>query len=163
MEYGDFECPYCGRAEPVIRELLADYGDLRYVWRHLPLTDVHPHALLAAEGTEAAARQGKFWQMHDQLLDHQGALTAKDPIRYAAELGLDIEQFTRDLRNHAGEAKIAADVDSADLSGVSGTPTFFVNDRRHRGAYDISTLSDAVRAARARVLITSRRQPRRAS
>ena len=163
VEYGDFECPHCGRAEPVIRELLADYGDLRYVWRHLPLTDVHPHALLAAEGAEAAARQGKFWQMHDQLLDHQGALTAKDLIRYAAELGLDIEQFTRDLRNHAGEAKIAADVDSADLSGVSGTPTFFVNDRRHRGAYDISTLSDAVRAARARVLITSRGQPRRAS
>jgi len=163
VEYGDLECPYCGRAEPVIRELLADYGDLRYVWRHLPLTDVHPHALLAAEGAEAAARQGKFWQMHDQLLDHQGALTAKDLIRYAGELGLDIEQFTRDLRNHAGEAKIAADVDSADLSGVSGTPTFFVNDRRHRGAYDISTLSDAVRAARARVLITSRGQPRRAS
>ena len=163
VEYGDLECPYCGRAEPVIRELLADYGDLRYVWRHLPLTDVHPHALLAAEGAEAAARQGKFWQMHDQLLDHRGALTAKALIRYAGELGLDIEQFTRDLRNHAGEAKIAADVDSADLSGVSGTPTFFVNDRRHRGAYDISTLSDAVRAARARVLITSRGQPRRAS
>ncbi len=163
VEYGDFECPYCGRAEPVIRELLAGYGDLRYVWRHLPLTDVHPHALLAAEGAEAAARQGKFWPMHDQLLDHQGALTAKDLIWYAVELGLDIEQFTRDLRNHAGEAKIAADVDSADLSGVSGTPTFFVNDRRHRGAYDINTLSDAVRAARARVLITSRGQPRRAS
>ena len=163
VEYGDFECPYCGRAEPVIRELLADYGDLRYVWRHLPLTDVHPHALLAAEGAEAAARQGKFWPMHDQLLDHQGALTANDLIRYAGELGLDIEQFTRDLRNHAGEAKIAADVDSADLSGVSGTPTFFINDRRHHGAYDISTLSDAVRAARARVLITSRGQPRRAS
>ena len=101
--------------------------------------------------------------MHDQLLDHQGALTAKDLIRYAGELGLDIEQFTRDLRNHAGEAKIAADVDSADLSGVSGTPTFFVNGRRHHGAYDIGTLSDAVRAARARVLITSRGQPRRAS
>ena len=163
VEYGDLECPYCGRAEPVIRELVADYGDLRYVWRHLPLTDAHPHALLAAEGAEAAARQGKFWQMHDQLLDHQGALTAKDLIRYAGELGLDIEQFTRDLRNHAGEAKIAADVDSADLSGVSGTPTFFVNDRRHHGAYDISTLSDAVRAARARVLINSRGQPRRAS
>ena len=163
VEYADFECPYCGRAEPVIRELLAGYGDLRYVWRHLPLTDVHPHALLAAEGAEAAARQGKFWPMHDQLLDHQGALTAKDLIRYAGELGLDIEQFTRDLRNHAGEAKIAADVDSADLSGVSGTPTFFVNGKRHHGAYDISTLSDAVRAARTRVLITSRGQPRRAS
>ena len=142
---------------------LAGHGDLRYVWRHLPLTDVHPHALLAAEGAEAAARQGKFWPMHDQLLDHQGALTANDLIRYAGELGLDIEQLTRDLRNHVGEAKIAADVDSADLSGVSGTPTFFVNGRRHHGAYDISTLSDAVRAARARVLITSRGQPRRAS
>jgi Na+/H+ antiporter NhaA len=163
VEYADFECPYCGQAEPVVRELLADYGDLRYVWRHLPLTDVHPHALLAAEGAEAAARQGKFWPMHDQLLDHQGALTAKDLIRYAGELGLDIEQFTRDLRNHVGEAKIAVDMDSADLSGVSGTPTFFVNGRRHHGAYDISTLSDAVRAARARVLIASRGQPRRAS
>ncbi len=163
VEYGDFECPYCGQAEPVVRELLADYGDLRYVWRHLPLTDVHPHALLAAEGAEAAARQGKFWEMHDQLLGHQGALTAKDLIRYASELGLDIERFTRDLRNHAGAAKIAADVDSADLSGVSGTPTFFINGRRHHGAYDISTLSDAVRAARARALITLHGQSRRAS
>ena len=162
VEYADFECPYCGLAEPVVRELLAGYGDLRYVWRHLPLTDVHPHALLAAEGAEAAARQGKFWEMHDQLLDHQGALTARDLIRYAGGLGLDIERFTRDLRNHVGEAKIAADVDSADLSGVSGTPTFFVNGRRHHGAYDISTLSDAVRAARARVLISSRGQPRHA-
>ncbi len=163
VEYGDFECPYCGQAESVVRELLADYGDLRYVWRHLPLTDVHPHALLAADGAEAAAKQGKFWQLHDQLLDHQGALTAKDLIRYAGEGGLDIERFTRDLRNHAGAAKIAADVDSADLSGVSGTPTFFVNGRRHHGAYDIGTLSDAVRSARARVLITSSGQPRRAS
>jgi Na+/H+ antiporter NhaA len=163
VEYGDFECPYCGRAEPVVRELLAGYGDLRYVWRHLPLTDVHPHAQLAAEGAEAAAGQGKFWQMHDQLLDHQGALTGKDLIRYAGELGLDTDRFTRDLRNHAGQAKIAADVDSADLSGVSGTPTFFVNGRRHHDAYDISTLSDAVRAARARTLISSPRQPRRAS
>jgi protein-disulfide isomerase len=163
VEYGDFECPYCGRAEPVVRELLADYGDLRYVWRHLPLTDVHPHAQLAAEGAEAAAGQGKFWPMHDQLLDHQGALTGKDLIRYAGELGLDIDRFTRDLRNHAGQAKIAADVDSADLSGVSGTPTFFVNGKRHHGAYDISTLSDAVRTARTRTLISSPRRPRRAS
>ena len=93
--------------------------------------------------------------MHDQLLDHQGALTGKDLIRYAGELGLDIDRFTRDLRNHAGQAKIAADVDSADLSGVSGTPTFFVNGKRHHGAYDISTLSDAVRTARTRILISS--------
>jgi Na+/H+ antiporter NhaA len=162
VEYGDFECPYCGQAEPVVRELLADYGDLRYVWRHLPLTDVHPHAQLAAEAAEAAASQGKFWPMHDQLLDHQDALTAKDLIRYAGEASLDTERFTADLRNHAGQAKIAADVDSADLSGVSGTPTFFINGKRHHGAYDISTLSDAVRTARTQTLISSRGQPRRA-
>jgi Na+/H+ antiporter NhaA len=161
VEYGDLECPYCGQAEPVVRELLADYGDLRYVWRHLPLTDVHPHAQLAAEAAEAAARQGKFWEMHDQLLEHQGALTAKDLVRYAAELGLNTEQFTGDMRKRAGAAKIAADVDSADLSGVSGTPTFFVNGKRHHGAYDIYTLTDAVRAARARALIGSGPRPRR--
>ena len=163
VEYADFECPYCGQAEPVVRELLAGSGDLRYVWRHLPLTDVHPHALLAAEGAEAAARQGKFWQMHDQLLNHQGALTARDLIRYAGELSLNTEQFTADLRDRAADAKIAADVDSADLSGVSGTPTFFINGKRHHGAYDIHTLSDAVRAARARAVISASAQPRRAS
>jgi Na+/H+ antiporter NhaA len=163
VEYGDFECPYCGRAEPVVRELLADYGDLRYVWRHLPLTDGHPHAQLAAEAAEAAASQGKFWQMHDQLLGHQDALTVKDLIRNAGQLGLDTERFTRDLRDHTGQAKIAADVDSADLSGVSGTPTFFINGRRHHGAYDISTLSQAVRTARTRTLVSSRSQARRPS
>jgi Na+/H+ antiporter NhaA len=161
VEYGDLECPYCGQAEAVVRELLADYGDLRYVWRHLPLTDVHPHAQLAAEATEAAAAQGKFWEMHDQLLDHQGALNARDLVRYAAEVGLNVERFTRDMRKHAGEAKIAADVDSADLSGVSGTPTFFINGRRHHGAYDIETLAAAVRTARARALIGSAPKLRR--
>jgi Na+/H+ antiporter NhaA len=163
VEYGDLECPYCGQAESVIRGLVADYGDLRYVWRHLPLTDVHPHAQLAAEATEAAAAQGKFWEMHDQLLDHQGALTARDLIRYAGEIGLSTAQFTRDMREHTGAARIAEDIDSADLSGVSGTPTFFINGRRHHGAYDIEGLSDAVRAARARALIRSGAKPRRAA
>ena len=154
VEYGDFECPYCGEAEPVIREMLADYGDVRYVWRHLPLTDVHPHAQLAAEGSEAAAAQGKFWEMHDQLLEHQGALTADDLIGYAGELGLNADRFARDLANDAGAARIDEDIDSADLSGVSGTPTFFINGKRHHGAYDLGELSDAVRAARARFLIS---------
>jgi Na+/H+ antiporter NhaA len=163
VEYGDYECPFCGLAEPVIRELLADDGDLRYVWRHLPLTDVHPHALLAAEGAEAAARQGSFWPMHDQLLTHQDALTADDLLRYAAQLGLDTGRFAADLRRHAGEAKITEDVDSADLSGVAGTPTFFVNGKRHRGAYDIDTLADAVRAAKAHALIGSDRQHQQTS
>ncbi len=153
VEYGDFECPYCGQAEPVIRELLADYGDLRYVWRHLPLTDVHPHAVLAAEGSEAAAQQGKFWDMHDQLLEHQGALTAKDLLAYAADIGVDTDRFMADLRTGVGDAKIAADTDSADLSGVSGTPIFFINGKRHHGAYDIGTLSAEVREARARALL----------
>ncbi len=153
VEYGDFECTYCGQAEPVIRELLADVGDLRYVWRHLPLTDVHPYALLTAEAAEAAHQQGRFWDMHDHLLEHQGALTRQDVLGYAAGLGLDTERFTKDLRAHVGEEKIFADVDSADLSGVSGTPTFFINGKRHHGAYDIESLSSAVRAARARELI----------
>jgi Na+/H+ antiporter NhaA len=162
VEYGDFECPYCGMAEPVVRELLADYGDVRYVWRHLPLTDVHPHAQLAAEAAEAAGLQGKFWEMHDKLLTHQDALSAKDLIRYGSEIGLDAERFMKDLRKHTGEGRVAEDQDSADLSNVSGTPTFFINGKRHYGAYDIETLSDAVRSARARVLIASDPQPRRA-
>jgi Na+/H+ antiporter NhaA len=153
VEYGDFECPFCGRAEPVVRELLADFGDLRYVWRHLPLNDVHPHAQLAAEAAEAAGAQGAFWPMHDLLLGHQRALRAPDLIRYAEGLGLDADRFAEDLRRHAGAGRVAEDVDGADLSGVSGTPTFFVNGRRHHGAYDLDTLSAAVRAARARAAV----------
>jgi Na+/H+ antiporter NhaA len=155
VEYGDFECPYCGQAEGVVRELLADFGDVRYVWRHLPLTDVHPRAELAAEAAEAAAEQGAFWEMHDLLLDHQDALSPPDLIGYAGQLGLDMEEFTTDLDRQVGAGRVAEDVDSADLSGVSGTPTFFVNGRRHFGAYDIGTLSAAVRAARARATIVS--------
>jgi Na+/H+ antiporter NhaA len=155
VEYGDFECPYCGQAEPVVRELLRDFGDVRYVWRHLPLNDVHPHAQLAAEAAEAAAEQNGFWEMHDVLLEHQGALTGSDLVGYADQLGLDVERFTDDLREHAGAGRVADDVDSADLSGVSGTPTFFVNGQRHYGAYDIETLATAVRTARARAAIAA--------
>jgi protein-disulfide isomerase len=155
VEYGDFECPYCGQAEPVVRELLRDFGDVRYVWRHLPLNDVHPQAQLAAEAAEAAAAQDAFWPMHDLLLDHQDALQPADFIRYAEQLGLDIERFSSQLRKHAGTNRIAEDVNSADLSGVSGTPTFFINGRRHYGAYDIDTLSAAVRVARARATVAT--------
>jgi Na+/H+ antiporter NhaA len=155
VEYGDFECPYCGQAEPVVRKLLADFGDVRYVWRHLPLTDVHPRAQLAAEATEAAAIQGMFWEMHDVLFLHQDALRPQDLVGYARELGLNADKFAEDLRKHAGGPRVAEDIDSADLSTVSGTPTFFINGRRHYGAYDIDTLSDAVKAARARAFIAS--------
>ena len=152
VEYGDFECPYCGQAESVIRELLADFGDLRYVWRHLPLNDVHGHAQIAAE---AAAEQGAFWELHDLLLEHTDALRPRDLVGYAEQLGLDTGRFAEDLQRHTYAGRVAEDVDSADLSGVSGTPTFFVNGRRHYGAYDIRTLSDAVRAARARAAIAA--------
>ena len=155
VEYGDFECPYCGQAEPFVRELLRDFGDVRYVWRHLPLNDVHPQAQLAAEAAEAAAAQDAFWPMHDLLLDHQDALRPADLIRYAEQLGLDIERFSSQLRKHAGANRVAEDVNSADLSGVSGTPTFFINGRRHYGAYDTATLSAAVRVAKARATVAT--------
>ncbi|HVV59404.1 MAG TPA: Na+/H+ antiporter NhaA [Gaiellaceae bacterium] len=155
VEYGDFECPYCGRAESVLRELLAEHGDIRYVWRHLPLTDVHPHAQLAAEAAEAAADQGAFWEYHDLLFDHQDRLTARDLLGYARELGLDVDQVQEALRKHSGTAHVSGDVDSADLSGVSGTPTFFINGRRHHGAYDIEGLSAAVKVAKARTTIAA--------
>jgi protein-disulfide isomerase len=150
LEYGDYECRYCGLAEPVIRELLGGLDDVRYVWRHLPLTDVHVHAQIAAEAAEAAAVQGRYWQMHDLLLTHQGDLQLGDLSRYAAEIGLDTERFEHDVRTRAGAAHVAEDVESADLSGVAGTPTFFVNGLRHHGAYDIASLSAAVRDARER-------------
>jgi Na+/H+ antiporter NhaA len=155
LEYGDLECPYCGQAEPVIRELLSDFGELRYVWRHLPLNDVHPNAQLAAEAAEAAAAQDHFWEMHDTLLTHQGALKVRDLLGYAEELGLDVERFRAHLRKRKGTARIAEDVESADMSGVTGTPSFFINGHRHYGAYDIQTLSDAVRGAKARAVVSS--------
>jgi Na+/H+ antiporter NhaA len=153
VEYGDFECPYCGRAEPVVRELLQEFGDIRYVWRHLPLSDVHPNAQFAAEASEAAADQGAFWEMHDLLFQHQDALTPGDLVEYAGQLGLDAERFMEELHRHTYTSRVAEDVDSADLSGVTGTPTFFINGRRHHGAYDIRALSAAVRAAGARATL----------
>ena len=153
VEYGDLECPYCGRAEPIVRELLFDFTDIRYVWRHLPLSDVHPNAQQAAEAAEAADRQGAFWEMHDLMLDHQDALQPDDLLGYAEQLSLDLDRFQDDLRDDERTRRVEEDVDSADRSGVAGTPTFFINERRHDGAYDIDTLSAAVRAAGARSLI----------
>jgi protein-disulfide isomerase len=148
VEYGDYECPYCGQAEVVVRELLESFGDdLRYVWRHLPLNDVHPHAQMAAEAAEAAAAQGSFWEMHELLLGHQDELAPDDLTRYAEELGLDVERFWDDVRTHEHAPRVTDDVAGADASGVAGTPTFFVNGRRHSGAYDIDTLTATVRTA----------------
>ncbi|MFZ0090422.1 MAG: Na+/H+ antiporter NhaA [Solirubrobacteraceae bacterium] len=154
VEYGDLECPYCGQAEPVIRELLSDFGDLRYVWRHLPLNDVHPNAQLAAEASEAASAQGKFWEMHDTMLSHQDELSLRSILGFARDLELDVERFRGHLRKRKGAPRIAEDVESADQSGVSGTPTFFINGHRHQDAYDVDTLSAAVRLARTRAALT---------
>jgi Na+/H+ antiporter NhaA len=150
LEYGDYECPYCGQAEVVIRELLDSFGDdLCYVWRHLPLSDVHPRAQIAAEVAEAAGAQARFWEMHDTLLSHQDELLPMQMRRYAEELGLDVERLWDDVHRRSYAPRVARDVASADESGVSGTPTFFINGRRHQGAYDIATLTAEVHAARA--------------
>ncbi len=157
VEYGDYQCPYCGQAEVVIRELLVAFGDeLRYVWRHLPLTDVHTDAQMAAEATEAASAQGAFWPMHDRLLVSQDELTTSDLKRHAKELGLDVERFWDELRRREYADRVSDDVASADASGVAGTPSFFINGRRHQGAYDIDTLSAAVRAAEAKARLRAK-------
>ena len=128
LEYGVLECPYCGRAEPIVRELLAD-TDLRYVWRHLPLTDVHPHAQLGRGGERGGRSPGRFWEMHDRLLEHQDRLAPHDPLEHARALDLDLDRFREDLVDHRHSARVARDAESADLSGVAGTPTFFINGR----------------------------------
>jgi protein-disulfide isomerase len=157
VEYGDFQCPYCGKAEHAVRELQAD-ADLRFVWRHLPLTDVHPQAQMAAQAAEAAGLQGKFWEMHDLMLRNQAHLRVTDLLRYATRIGLDADKFHTDLTRAQASDRIIDDVESADLSGVSGTPTFFINGRRHYGAYDVATLQEEIRTARKRAKIAATRE-----
>lgn len=149
VEYGDYECPFCGRATGTVRALIEQFGDeLRYVFRHLPLPDVHPHAELAAEAAEAAGAQGKFWEMHDQLFAHQDRLEPTDLIEYAAQIGLDIERFTRDLGTGVHARPVREDVVSAQASGADGTPTFYVNGTRQLGRYDAVALAQALTAGR---------------
>jgi Na+/H+ antiporter NhaA len=146
VEYGDFECPHCGHAETVVRQLTQELGsDLTFVFRHLPLSDVHEHAALAAEAAEAAGAQGRFWEMHDLLFAHQSALSVPDVLRYAGELDLDLDRFGKDLRARRYALRVARDVASADESGAAGTPTFFVDGRRHTGPPDHDALAAAIR------------------
>jgi len=145
VEYADFECPYCARVTGVAGELRRRFGDdLRYVFRHLPLADVHPHAELAAEAAEASAAQGRFWEMHDRLFKHQDELEPSDLLEHAAAIGLDVEQFARDLGTGDHAERIRADVAGAEASGADGTPTFFVNGRRQTGRYDTEALAGAL-------------------
>ncbi len=142
VEYGDFECPYCGRAEPIIRELLADFGDVRYVWRHLPLSDVHPNADLAAEAAEAAAAQGEFWEMHDLLLEHQDELDSSPPRAAMREqLGLDPERFDDELKRAPMRARDRGGRRLRRPQRRHRHPDLLRQRKRHDGAYDIDTLS----------------------
>jgi len=151
VEYGDFECPFCGKATGVVRELMDRFGDeLRYVFRHLPLTDVHPHAEPSARAAEAAGAQGRFWEMHDLLFVHQEELTFEDLVGYAGELGLDVEDFVRDMEEDRHAERVREDVVSAEASGARGTPTFFVGEDRHVGPYDTETLAAELEASRHR-------------
>jgi protein-disulfide isomerase len=154
VQYGDFQCPFCGRVEPMLRGLLWEFEDIRFVWRHLPLSDVHPHAQLAAEAAEAAGNQGKFWAMHDRLLENQGSLGKSDLVSHALAIGLDVARFLGDMDAHTGSDHIAEDIDSADLSGVVGTPTLFVDGRRYQGRPDTNDLQEMMRMERLRQLAT---------
>ena len=148
VEYGDFECPFCARATGVTRELQELLGPrLRYVFRHLPLTNVHAHAELAARAAIAAGEQGRFWDMHDLLFAHQDQLEFEDLAGYAADLDLDVEAFLRTLDHERTAARVRADVASAEASGARGTPTFFVNGLRHTGPHDARTLAAALEQA----------------
>ena len=145
VEYGDFECPYCGMAYPIVKEVQAHFGDrLRFVFRNFPLGEVHPHAEHAAEAAEAAGAQGKFWPMHDQLFEHQKQLDDAHLRAYAAAEGLDADRFAVDLGGHAFADRVREDFMSGVRSGVNGTPTFFVDGARHDGEWDANGLISAL-------------------
>ncbi len=148
VEYGDFECPYCGRAYPIVKWLRQQLGDrVRFVFRHFPLTEVHPHAEKAAEAAEAAGAQDKFWEMHDYLYEHQGALDDEHLEEYARILSLDPGQFEHDLEQGTYRDRIRQDVESGIRSDVEGTPTFYINGERYDGSYEPEELLAAVEKA----------------
>jgi protein-disulfide isomerase len=141
LEYGDYECPYCGAAYPIVKQVQSRMGDrLRFVFRNFPITTSHPHAERAAEAAEAAASQGRFWEMHDLLYENQTRLEDADLHRYAEQLGLDIQTFAEDLANGAHMGRVREDFMSGVRSGVNGTPTFYVNGLRHDGDYQLESL-----------------------
>ena len=141
VEYGDYECPYCGQAYPIVRAAQQQLGDrLRFVFRNFPLTNAHPHAEGAAEAAEAAAAQGQFWPMDNLLYEHQHALAAPDLRRYAERIGLDLARFDEDMRDHRYAERVREDFMSGVRSGVNGTPTFFINGDRYDGSWDADTL-----------------------
>ncbi len=148
LEYGDYECPYCGAAYPNVKLVQQRMGErLRFVFRNFPLAQIHPHSEHAAEAAEAAGEQGKFWEMHDTLYEHQSALDDIELIQYAVDLDLDIQRFEEGLTAHTYAPRVREDFLSGIRSGVNGTPTFFINGRRHDGSFDAETLQSALAAA----------------
>jgi protein-disulfide isomerase len=148
VEYGDYQCPHCGKVHPIVHDLLGRYGPrVRFVFRHFPLPKVHPKARLAAEAAEAASAEGKFWEMHDLLYSHQEALEPTDLLNYAGQLGMDLDRFRRDLEAHVHAARVQRDLAGGVRSGVNRTPTFFINGRRHDGGYSAEELSRALDGA----------------
>lgn len=141
VEYGDYECPHCGRAFPIVKQLQKVLtGRLRFVFRNFPISQIHPHAVHAAIAAEAAARQGRFWPMHDRIFMHQQRLDDASLRTYAADLDLDVEQFDRDMQDPAIADRVRADFDGGIRSGVNGTPTFFVNGVRVDTGYEYEEL-----------------------
>jgi protein-disulfide isomerase len=148
VEYGDYECPYCGAAYPIVKEVQARMGDrLRFVFRNFPITTSHPHAEQAAESAEAAAAQERFWEMHDLLYENQRHLGDDHLLSYAEQLGLDVERFGKELAEHVHAPRVREDFMSGVRSGVNGTPTFYINGLRHDDSYELETLLDALEAA----------------
>jgi protein-disulfide isomerase len=148
VEYGDYECPYCGAAYPIVKQVQARMGDrVRFVFRNFPITTSHPHAEQAAEAAEAAAAQGRFWEMHDVLYENQRRLGDQDLRGYAEQVGLNVDSFDRDLAEHVHAARVREDFMSGARSGVNGTPTFYINGVRHDDSYDVDTLLAALNRA----------------
>jgi protein-disulfide isomerase len=148
VEYGDFECPYCGMAHPIIKEVRRHmHRYLRFAFRHFPLSSAHPHAEMASEAAEAAAAQGRFWEMHDTLYEHQDALEFENLVTYANVLGLEVRRFEKELAAHTYAGRVREDFLSGARSGVNGTPTFFINGQRYDGSWDFETLLAALEEA----------------
>jgi protein-disulfide isomerase len=148
LEYGDYQCPHCGRVYPVIEQLVEQYaGRIRVAYRHFPLIKMHPHAKLAAEAAEAAGAAGgeaAFWKMHGLLFTHQGELAPENLLEYARQVGLDLDRFEKDLIGHLYGPRVQEDLAGGMRTGVNGTPSFFVNDRRYTGPKDAAGLKAAI-------------------
>jgi len=136
VEYGDYECPYCGAAYPIIKDIQQKLGQqLKFAFRNFPLSKIHPHAFSAAVATEAAGLQGKFWEMHDVVFENQKTLEKENIIRLAETVGLLPERFEIDLQQKALAEKVEKDFESGLRSGVNKTPSFFINGEKYEGAW----------------------------